>query len=606
MPGLFGIISSDAKQLKRFSELCQSSSPFKHQVIQTSSYCIGAHAFLGRSLIEDLQYMIAVDGEYSIYQLLANSSRELFTDIDGHIRPTKKSKGNLCILDKSREILHIATDILGSFPLYYSISKDAFVFSSRIKPIGSFLSAEQDNAGIIEFALNGNNINKRTYFKGVSRCRAGELLILNMRNLKLKFDTYSKLWSAQSDFEKSNEVIERASQFLKNSFDVDQQTMVMMSAGWDSRTLLAACVASGKRTNVKAYTHGDINSREIDIVSRICKDTEVELIKQAVSADMYSPEKLRANLDYTENSVFPHWHSAGERAKNINVRQITAGVYGEAFGGHYGPPWVLHGAKKMINVGKYLLNLHLFNSGKSKKGNSFEESAALLMASSISKPWYILSDYWNEHSNEIIQKYNQDIDDILLRYQQRGIETTENYIEAFTTEQRGAQYITSQLLSCRHHVDICLPFADRNYIEFATRLPFGIKVHNKLNQAVINNIAPELLKYPVAATLLSANHSIISQEASRAARKLLEASLWKLHRLSKGNFKEPRMGWVNFQFLAKSNVLINVIESLKQPYWDKKALKAMVINVKYGSYHPLSDMLMKLLSVDYCLDITQN
>ena len=214
MPGLFGIISSDTEQLKRFSELCQSSSPFTHQVMQTSSCCIGAHAFQGRSLIEDSQYIISVDGEYSIYQLLANSSRELFTDIDGHIRPTGRCKGNLCVLDKAREILHIATDILGSFPLYYSISKDVFIFSSRIKTIGSFLSAEQDNAGIMGFVLKGNNINKRTYFKGVHRCRAGEILSLNMRNLKLKFDTYSKLWSEQSDIEKSNEVVERASQLL--------------------------------------------------------------------------------------------------------------------------------------------------------------------------------------------------------------------------------------------------------------------------------------------------------------------------------------------------------------------------------------------------------
>ena len=65
---------------------------------------------------------------------------------------------------------------------------------------------------------------------------------------------------------------------------------------------------------------------------------------------MYSPERLRANLDFTENVVFPHWHTAGERAKDLNIQQITAGVYGEAFGGHYGPPWMLHGTKKMISI----------------------------------------------------------------------------------------------------------------------------------------------------------------------------------------------------------------------------------------------------------------
>lgn len=536
MPGLFGIISSDTEQLKNFSKLCQSYSPYTHKIIQTSSYCIGAHAFQGQAIVEDSQHVISVDGEYSIYQTLANSPQELFSDNNKRTNaaPTEKCKGNLCIFDKIRGTLHLSTDILGSFPLYYSISRNVFIFSSRIKPIAHFINAEHDNTGIMQFVFNGNNINNRTYFKGIHRCRAGEILTFNVNNLNLEIENYSQLWAEQPNTEPTKDLIEHASLLLKNSFNIDRRTMLMMSAGWDSRTLLAAGIASGKATNFKAYAHGDTTSREIGIVSRICKDSEIELVKQAISSDMYSPDRLRANLEFTENVVFPHWHLAGERAKDLNIQQITAGVYGEAFGGHYGPPWILHGSKKMISVGKYLLNLHKSKSNKSQKGDAIKEASALLKIASINKLWFISDDYWNSYIDEILQQYNQDVDDVLLTYQQRGIETTENYIEAYTTEQRGSQYITSQLLSCRHHIDICLPFADRNYIEFATRLPFEAKVHNKLNQAVIKSIAPELLNYPMAATLLSANHSIISQEASRAARKALEIVLWKMHKLSKG------------------------------------------------------------------------
>jgi len=605
MPGLFGIISSDTEQLKRFSELCKSYSPFTYKIIQASSYYIGAHAFQGQAISEDSQYIISVDGEYSIYQTLANSPQKLFSKSKEYIKPTEKCKGNLCVLDKSSATLHLATDILGSFPLYYSISNNAFIFSSRIKPLAHFLNAEHDNAGIMEFVLKGNNINNRTYFKGVHRCRAGEILTINVNSLNLIIDNYSKLWAAQPNIESSKDLVDHAAQLLKNSFDIDQRTMLMMSAGWDSRTLLAAGISSKKATNFKAYAHGDISSREIGIVSRICRDSGTELIKQAISSEMYSPDRLQANLEYTENIIFPHWHLAGERAKNLNVQQITAGVFGEAFGGHYGPPWILHGSKKMISVGKYLLNLHGPAFNKHQQGDTLKEAATLLKIASIKKPWFISDDYWNSSADEILRHYNQDIDDTLLNYQQRGIETTENYIEAYTTEQRGAQYINAQLLSCRHHTDICLPFADRNYIEFATRLPFEKKVHNILNQAVIKSTAPELLNYPMAATLLSARHSIISQEASRVARKALEAALWKIHGLSKGAIKEPRMSWVNFQFLAEGDTIMDIIDSLSQPYWDKNKMKTWINNIEHTSYHPLSDMLMKLLSVDYCLDIHQ-
>ena len=605
MPGIFGIVSSDGEQRKRFSELCQSYSPFTHKIIQTSNCCIGSHAFQGQSIVENAQHIIAADGEYSIYQQLENSPQELFSDGDECIRPTTKCKGILCVLDKYRGTIHISADILGSFPLYYSIRENALVFSSRIKAIAHFLNAEHDNTGIMEFVLNGYTINNRTYFKGIHRCRAGEIITLSIPTLNLKVNNYSKLWSVQGGAEPLNELVDHASFLLKSSFDTDRRTMIMLSAGWDSRTLLAAGIDSGMVSNYKAYTHGEISGREIGIVQRICKDSGVELAKQAISSEMYSPDRLLANLDFTENVVFPHWHFAGERAKNLNVEQIIAGVYGEAFGGHYGPPCILHGAKKIISVGKYLLNLQRSSPYVHHDEDAINEAAALLLIGPIKKPWFISDDYWNSYYSEIFHQYNQDINDVLLNYQQRGIKTTENYVEAFITEQRGARYIVSQLLSCRHHIDICLPFADHNYIEFATRLPFEKKIHNRLNQAVIKSIAPDLLRYPMAATLLSANQPILAQEASRAARKVLESGLWNLHRLSKGAISEPRMSWVNFQFLAEGNTIMDLVDSLKQPYWDKTKMKYWVNTIKYNSYHPLSDMLMKLLSADYCLDITR-
>ena len=604
MPGLFGIISTDTEQLKYFSELYQSYSPLTHKIVKTSSYCIGSHTFQGKGILESAQHVISVDGEYDIYQALAHSPQELFNNNGEHIKPTEKCKGTLFVLDKIHETIYLATDILGSFPVYYAISKNSFIFSSRIKPIAHFLNAEHDHAGIMEFVFNGNNINNRTYFKGIYRCRAGEILTLNINDLNLKIENYSKLWAKKPNTEPSSNLIEQASLLLINSFDSEKHTMLMMSAGWDSRTILAAGLATGRAENFKAYAHGDTSCREIEIVSRICNDSGTELFKQALSSEMYSPDRLQDNLNLTENVVFPHWHLAGERARDLDIQQITAGIFGETFGGHYGPPCILQGSKKILSVGKYLLNLHRFNSNKSQKGDAIKEAAALLQMPSINKLWFISDEYWDTYIDEILQQYNQDVDDILSHYQQRGIETLENYVEAYTTEQRGSQYIAAQLLSCRHYTDICLPFADRNYIEFATRLPFEIKVHNRLNQSVIKSIAPELLKYPMAATLLSANHSIISQEASRAARKALDASRWKMHKLSKGRIKEPRMGWPNFKFLAEDDSIMDVIDSLNQPYWDKNKMKTWVNTIEHADYHPLSDMLMKLLTVDHCLTLS--
>ena len=159
----------------------------------------------------------------------------------------------------------------------------------------------------------------------------------------------------------------------------------------------------------------------------------------------------------------------------------------------------------------------------------------------------------------------------------------------------------SPIYAKRAHVRTKTPQASKGRV--LTTLPFEEKVHNILNQAVIKKIAPELLEFPMAATLLSAKHPIILQEASRAARKILEGLKWKAHRMSKGLISEPRLGWVNFQFLSNNNNLYDVIDFLTQPYWDKKRMQVNLRKLSHTSLHPTSDMLMKILTIDHCLDV---
>ena len=604
MPGSFGIISRDNEQRNRFLTICQALIPYTCDITHDSNCLITAHSFRGKGLVEEPNRIIAVDGEYSIYTALCNTPEELFNYDGAFIIPSSKCKGNICIFDKNNNNLYIASDLLGSFPLYYAVNNNAFVFSSRIKPIAMYLKSTPDDTGIFEFLLNGYNIGKRTLYNDIHRLRPGETLSFNGHSHNLTIKIYSRLWSSQSKYEFSKQLVDHASLLLRDSFDTNKRTMLMMSAGWDSRTLLAAGIAAHKLDNFKAYTHGDIASRELGIVDRICEFTGVDLIKQELSSEMYKTDFLRSNLGYTENIVFPHWHWAGEIAKDLDIQQVAAGIYGESFGGHYGPPAILHGADKIVSVGKYLLKIRRSKHREtSYKEDALNAASLLLRIPSIQKPWFISDDYWGSCIQDVSKLINNDIDNLLLDYQQRGINTPEDYIEAFITEQRGTQYITAQLLSCRHHVDICLPYADRQYLEFSAHLPFEKKVHNILNKAVIKSLAPDLLRHPMAATLLPAKYPIICQETSRAARKLLETGLWSAHKISQGLIKEPRMSWVNFQFLSEGNTINEIIDSLHHPYWDKNKMRSYTSNMQHTSMHPISDMLMKILTIDFCLDI---
>lgn len=602
MPGIFGIVSRDIAQLNRFHATSMRDSRFNHDVKRTSTCLIGSHAFEGSGIIEDQRRVVAVDGEFGIYQALADSPDVLYAHVDGKIATSGKCKGNLCVLDKVNETIHLVSDLLGCFPLYYAIVKDVFVFSSRQKSLGMYLSDSHDAVGIVEFYLGGCTFNDRTFYRKIRRVRPGEIVSVDLRTLEHRVDSYSKLWATEPYVDTRTQLVDHAAELLTKSIDLEQNTLLMMSAGWDSRSILAAGIASGKAGRFTAYSHGDIHSRELGIVERITKRAKIDLVKQSIDGRMYAIDILRNDLDYSENAICPHWHWAGELARTFGVRQITAGIYGEAFGGHYGPPMVLRGSSKMLSIAKYLLHPQDPDPRDLRPDEAFQNAARLLKFTGVHKLWFISDDFWEQSVSHITEKLNEDIESALLRYQRRGVTTPENYIEAFITEHRGSQYVNSQLLSCRHYVDICLPFADRELMEFATKLPFREKVHNRLNQAVLRRIAPELLDFPMAATLLPARNPIILQEASRAARKMLEGVNWKLHRMSKGLIGQPRMAWVDYQFLAHGNILSDVIDSLKQPYWDKQKMKSAVEKLGRASFHPTADMLMKLLTIDYCLD----
>ncbi|MGD9212603.1 MAG: hypothetical protein PVI90_17600, partial [Desulfobacteraceae bacterium] len=570
--------------------------------VQTPDCHIGSHAFGRSGIVADQKRVVAVDGESGIYHTLSKSPDLLYKNNNNNVSISKKCKGNLCILDKEKSTLYLVADLLGCFPLYYTSTKNAFAFSTRLRSFGKFLSNSHDIAGIVAFFLDGYTFNNRTLYKNISRLRPGEIIRVKIPELDISIDNYSKLWSTKKGEHSQYDIVDDATKLLRKTFDVDINTLLMMSAGWDSRTLLAAGVANKKLNKLTTYSHGDLYSRECKIVDHIAKLMKVELVKQSINTTMYDPDILHKNLDYTENVIFPHWHCAGERAKEIGVLQVAAGIFGEAFGGHYGPPMMLKGINKAISTGKYLLNLQYINKIEDLKKDALQNAYALLKLSNLKKPWFISDDFWESNVKHIINTLNEDIKTVLERYKQRGIEKTENYIEAFITEHRGAQYVSAQLLSCRHHVDICLPYADRELIEFATAVPFHKKVHNILNQAVINNVAPQLLEFPMAATLLSAKYPIIQQEASRATRKLIEDLHWKIHKISKGAINEPRLGWVNFQFLSESRHLHEIIDSLQQPYWDKKKMASYIDDTEHISFHPISDMLMKLLTIEYCLN----
>lgn len=489
----------------------------------------------------------------------------------------------------------LVSDLLASFPTYWSLTPAGLCVSNRLTELSNHCNSTPDPVGIIEFLRFGYCVGDRTLASDIRRLQAGELLAYTPVSGTIESRDQSSLWTNIQPWQDKNTLIERGAELLiANTKNMDG-TMLMMSGGWDSRTLLAGALEN--KCEFFLYNHGDMHSREARIVNAISNNFGLKLISREIDAAMYAVEKLNEYFLRYENLVFPHWHAAGERALEQNATSITAGVYGEILGGHHGPPMLAQGYRKPMLLLKELT----FRNTKAyytPPNVAHTEALQFLFQSPYQRPWYFENNAWLRDFDGIHHKVNDDIERVLNRYLARGVCTTPSLIEAFITEHNANQYMVTQLRSAASETLFNAPFATRSFIEYACSAPFSLKVHNSLNQQIIKKLAPRLLDYPMAATLCKARRPILLQEGSRGLRKLIGEAQTRLHKISGGRTPASSTSWVNFQFMSGSGALESIAESLQSEIFDKQKIRHHCTNFSGSSYHPMTDMSLKIKTVD--------
>jgi hypothetical protein len=325
----------------------------------------------------------------------------------------------------------------------------------------------------------------------------------------------------------------------------------------------------------------------------------VRLAINEIDASFFDADFLGHSFRRYDNVVHPHWHMAAQRVADIEqpVAAVCAGIFGEVMGGHYGPPMVQSGSEKAVTTLRYLVGL----GGRISDSRTDPASAMgyLYQDEYETVPWYLDRDTWEDRFKNVHEAVNEDTKLSVDRLVQRGVDTREAVIEAFVTEHRGSQHVAAQLHGAAQYLPIVAPFCTRRMAIFACEVPYTLKFHNSLNQAIIRRLNPELLNFPTAAILVKAKRSVLTQELSRVVRRSIEIGGWKLHDLTNKRTSQPRFGWPNYTFLRQNtDVFDNLIESLRSPLWSKQKIHDNCHLRPHGSYHSLIEMLMKIKTLD--------
>ncbi len=606
MPGFFGAIGLHETPRATFASYFGACWPGS-RALQVGDDIVGAHAYRGApALTSALDHRIlAVDGEVGsceeLMASLASASQSLPAGSSAsHLRHA--SAASWALMDPTRRTVELSADVCGVFPVYYTLRDDSLAFSSLLKPLARISGGAPNHFSVLQFLRSAAVIGSDTVFANVRRLLPGQVLSFRLGH-GVSIREHGESWLRRTSLLPAEREAEHARVWSSLRASSSRAlsagpTTLMMSGGWDSRTLLAASLPTGRK--LRCYSHGDVQSRELSLVRTLCESTGTALVIEPLDERMFDEGLLDDGFDRTESLSFPHWHLAGRELAASGASSVSAGILGEVLGGHYGPAMIGGNVARA----RALMSL-LRASSDDISPADFNARAVLRHRESANRaPWYLQRDYAMTLEREP-EHYNAGVESALDRHVARGVTDETALVEAFITEHRGAQYIAAQLRSCRAHLDISVPFADTDAFTLATQMPLAQRIHNRLNRRLLLEHAPALTRFPLAATLVDARRPIAVQEASRAARKLTEFLRLRLQRSGVLRSKSMHFGWVNFEFLRGSAGFRAQMDSLRADIWDRTAIESALKRLETGdarlSPHPLFDQLMKVKTMDRLL-----
>jgi hypothetical protein len=551
-------------------------------------------------------------GNFAGQQIFASGTRDFQKEValaveknqqlifDGFLNMPFKHQGHLIICDFNRRCLYAQTDPINLFPAFWHLNNGAFTISDRLSQLHAAVGGQTDDVGVAEIISLDYTVGQRTLFHDIKRLRAAESLRFEWDTRKVVTKDMSRLWTERDDSSREEILRKGCDLFVEACRQMDG-TMLMMSAGWDSKTLLAGAAGAGVLKNVQLYYHGAADSREANIIRRQSDRLNFKLTMNPLVESMFDSKFLEDSFENAEDVSHPHWHAAAHFAArpDSGVETICAGIFGEIMGGHTGPPVTLKGFKKMASTFGYLSGIKfLSNQSDASKPNNPRDAAYFLNVRPNYRPWYIKESVWKERFEGVHERINGDVALAIERYVERGVKTKESVIEACITENRFTQIVSDQLRSTAAFRPLIAPFGHRDFLEYSCRVPFEKKVHRTLNQNIIRTLFPDLLEFPTAAILCRSKRPILMQEATRAIRHAAEDAKWSVHIKTNGLVAAPNLGWPNFQFLQHSAVLKNMIDNLRSPIWDRDRMRTFIDNYGYRNYHGLQGVMVKVKTLD--------
>jgi hypothetical protein len=506
------------------------------------------------------------------------------------------TRGILIVIAPEDDRILVFNDCYGSNAIYFHNNPGAG-YPVAADSLRRFPSEDIDWVSFYEFLSYGYTVGEHSLIENVSRLMANSMLEIGVK----KSSVYAKVVSLHNfwliDARPVNNKIDNIIDVLRVESGKLAKPQIMMSGGWDSRLLLAAL----RGVSPQLYTHGDLESRETAIVRDISQTYNFTLFEKSFTNIEFSNDLFSRYLINNESMMFTHWDAAGKVAEDSGC-VLTAGTLGEFLGGHYGMLNMMGSREKYFSLLMHTLGIGEVFDRFLNQSQGLTYLKRILSSRGYGAFWMLKDDVGSQLKDlDIVNISNQRLSKVISGYADQGIDDVRTLFERFYTEHRGGRYINLQLTNAINQNCYRNIYTNRDLVEIGSTIPFGFRAHNKINKSVIERVAPELLDFPMAATLANASRPLVVQEFSRALRKQVEKQGFS-HALYRklSRYGDKRFGWNNFRNVVNDSLIDQLDGILNWDFWDQGKIRLKVSENSRGSNgYSMFDMLSKAATIDW-------
>lgn len=380
------------------------------------------------------------------------------------------------VWDNKHRELFLARDRYGIKPLYWSLKGNIFAFGSEIKAIFAHpdFDAEVDKKGLLEYFTFQNFFSERTLFKDVSMFPAGHWCWLHVGDEK-EF-TPVQYWdfhfeepaNPASKGEYVEELDRLFQQAVSRQLVSDVEVGAYLSGGMDSGSITA--IAAQEIPNIKSFTCGfDLHGvsqleygfderDKAEYMSHLFQTEHYEIVLKAGDMERCLPEFARHLEEPRVGQSYPNWYASKLASKFVKV--VLAGTGGdELFGGY---PWRYYRAAVNDNFENYIDQYYLYWQ-------------RLVNNTDLRR---MFMPVWDE----VKEVWTRDIFRDIFGHRPDKIESPEEYInQSLYFESKTFLHgllMVEDKLSMAHGLETRVPFLDNDLVDFAQRVPVGLKLNN--------------------------------------------------------------------------------------------------------------------------------